>query len=96
MSALAKLPDAVRGFRLAQERLVAAVERAFPIGSIVEATIGNARIRGPVVNHGGPGDYAGYIWIVNERTGKERHFYAADRSLHDVAVHAASVPREGR
>lgn len=86
MNALSKLPDALDAFKRAEKRLLRAVERAYPVGAIVEATIGNARVRGPVLSHGGPGYYAGYIVIENERTGKQRSFYAARRDLHDVAV----------
>ncbi len=86
MGPLAKLSDAVSAYEKAEKALVAAVERAYPIGAIVSATIGRARVRGPVVNHGGPGYNRGYIYIINEFTGKKRHFYAARRSTHDVAV----------
>lgn len=86
MSPLAKLPAALAAYEKAEAALVAAVERAYPIGATVSATIGGARVRGRVVNHGGPGYYRGYIWIINEATGKKRHFYAASRSTHDVAV----------
>lgn len=95
MSALGRVPDALRAYRLAEARLVRAVERAYPIGAIVSATIGNARIRGTVVAHCGTGYYRGYIEIENERTGKKRCFYVADRSTHDVEVEYAQCnPQE--
>jgi len=93
MSPLTKLPDALARYERAEAALIKAVEAAYPIGAVVGATIGRARIYGAVENHGGPGYYAGYIWIVNEATGKKRHFYAARRSLHDVEV--VSLPSQG-
>jgi hypothetical protein len=86
MTSLARLPAAVARFKSAEEALVVAVVRAYPLGAIVGATLGRARIYGPVVGHGGTGYHRGYIGIKNEATGKERWFYAAERSLHDVEV----------
>lgn len=93
MSALEKLSDAIAAYEKAQKTLVAAVERAYPIGAIVSATIGRARVRGPVVGHSGPGYNIGHIYIINEFTGKRRHFYAAGRSTHDVVVEELPTPR---
>lgn len=80
-------------FRLkqAEERFIKAVELAYPIGARVGATIGRARVYGPVLGYGG-GNYAGYIVFENERTGKERCIYVGDRSLHDVEVDVTTAP----
>ena len=94
MSALERLPTAVAAYKKAEEALIATVRLAFPIGARVLATIGRARVRGPVIDHGGPGYYRGYIIITNEETGKRRRFYAADRSVHDVTVE--SLPADLR
>lgn len=85
MSPLAKVPDALARYKAAEKALQRAIERAYPVGTIVSATLGRARVRGAVTCH----CYTvGYIVIENETTGKERKFYAADRSLHDVAIDA--------
>lgn len=86
MSPLARVPVALQAYKDAEERLAKAMERAYPLGAIVAATIGNARIRGVVTSVAGTGYYRGHLWITNEVTGKGRHFYAADRSLHDVEL----------
>lgn len=86
VSALAKVPDALDRYKAAEKSLAKAMERAYPIGTIVAATLGNARVRGPVQWTGATGYYLGYVGITNEETGKARRFYAADRSLHDVEI----------
>lgn len=89
MSPLAKLPDALKRYERAKDALRAAVEKAYPIGAVVGATLGRAYIRGEVVCHCWD---VGYIVVRNEKTGKDRKFYAASRSLHDVEV--LSYPKE--
>lgn len=91
MSALTKMYDAHQRHERAEEALAKAVERAYPIGAIVSATIGRARVRGPVIGHGGTGYHLGYIGIENEVTGAKRWFYAARRGVHDVAVESLPV-----
>jgi hypothetical protein len=88
VSRLTELYDARLRYEHARKALEKAVRRAYPAGATVAVSIGRARVRGPVIGWGEGSYRVGYIGIRNEVTGKERWFYAADRSFGDVAIEA--------
>lgn len=63
----------------AREALCRGVEEELPLGTIIEATLGNARIRGEVTGYGSTWSChsAGCVWVRNTRTGKTRRVYPA-------------------
>jgi hypothetical protein len=63
-------------YERAAEALVKSAEICYPIGSVVEVTLGIARIRGRVVAHGTSWYDPDSVQIENVLTGKRRRFSA--------------------
>lgn len=72
-----KLERLVRRQREATEALCAGVAELFPVGCVVEATIGRATFRAEVVRHeeGWCSYYAGSMMVRNIKTGSVRRVY---------------------
>lgn len=63
-------------WRQATEALCAGVAELFPVGCVVEATIGRATFRAEVVSHAVVCNYyAGSMWVRNLKTGSYRRVY---------------------
>jgi hypothetical protein len=65
-----------RALHAAQERLSAAVKRAYPIGARVRVEIGRATVYGTVIGHGPSWSRPEDVDIENNATGKIRTFSA--------------------
>ncbi len=84
------MPEIVRKAKEAHERaskaLVEATIRAYPVGTIIEVTLGNARVTGRVTGSGGYWWYnPGTVTIVNLNTNSTRRFSATHEG-HDVKI----------
>ena len=61
----------------AREAWCQAVQEELPRGTIIEATLGNARVRGEVTGYGSDWSCvsAGCVYVRNVRTGKSRRVW---------------------
>jgi hypothetical protein len=78
-------------FDNAAKELVAATQRALPVGTDVVVSLGRARVRGRVTQSGGSWwSTPDAVWIENITTGKRRKFCATFIS-HDLLVVDSAV-----
>lgn len=84
--------QAKREYEHAAERLMTVTERVYPIGAIIDATMGRARIRAEVIRHAGHTNHEPAAIIVrNVDTGKNRRLSA---SFDDHDIEIVSLPEE--
>jgi len=93
-----KLERLVRRRREATEALCAGVAELFPVGCVVEATIGRATFRAEVVSHaeGWCNYYAGSMRVRNLTTGSVRRVYPACESYNVRLIMPPNAPRQDR
>jgi hypothetical protein len=63
-------------YKQARTFLQETVRAALPLGTRVEVELGRAFVRGVITRHGEAYHDPAEIWLVNEKTGKERSFTA--------------------
>lgn len=82
----------------AAAKLNAEIARMFPLGSIVETTIGRATIRGKVTGYSSRSMHdLGCIHIRNEKTGKYRRVYPGCESYNvRLVLPAQETAQKGR
>lgn len=72
------IKQAETAYYKAAKALVSTIEKALPLGTRIEAELGRAMVRGPVVGYGNYWIYPSEIKFENEVTGKIRSASATD------------------